>query len=122
MQEAAAGETPALPACENSLVGSAQPSEPFFDQKICGIKRDAGAPGMLWKQIVRSIGRLAGNRFWHTKARNGAFVVTDDFIHEVSGKAPLEIDYEIPQIAGFVSGVDFCLVMFEGVAHGSIAK
>ena len=39
----ALGETPALPAGEHSLVGSAQPSEPFVDQKVCSIKRLAGS-------------------------------------------------------------------------------
>jgi len=42
------------PACDHLLVGSAQPLELCFDQKICGIRRDAGAPRLaLLDSLVR---------------------------------------------------------------------
>jgi len=38
-------------------------------KKVNGIKRDAGVPGMPWKQKVCSIRRLAGDRVRHARVR-----------------------------------------------------
>jgi len=106
--EAAAGETPALPAGEHSLVGSAQPSEPFFDQKVCSIKRLAGSAldAAFWGQNIQYLPFSASLDAWAAETANAAFFLLP--WHPGSASASLDAAYFLPWERRRLGGKDFC--------------